>query len=80
MADKETNSLSQISGEDGVSARGRALASPGPHTTRDEFHDINNLMNAVGARDPVTAPASTRSLADPAGDLPFTNGDYSLHL
>ena len=72
MADEETNSLSQIPGEDGISTRGWALALPGPITTRDEFRDINNLVNAVGARNPVTAPASTRSLADPAGDIPFT--------
>ena len=78
MADEETNSLSQILGEDRVGTRGWALAPPGPITTRDEFRDINNLVNAVGARDPVTAPASTRSLADPAETIPFTNGALNL--
>ena len=72
MADEETNPLSQIPGEDGVGTRGRALAPPGSHTTQAESCDTNNLVNAVGARDPVTTPASTRSLADPAETIPFT--------
>ena len=62
MADEETSFLPQILGGDGVSTRGWEWESapPGPHTTRDELHDINNLVNAVGVGDPVTTPAPTR--------------------